>query len=238
MEYSLKEIITSYNMIIGGIDEQANDSEDRAYGGIIRAAKGSMVEVIAKNLVKIAWDELGGAENRLDFKNNDGNKKIKIFIDQDYIETIQEEEIRKYIEKNIKKFIYSFTVDVPVYIDKELIMGIECKTYTENAMIKRIMVDFTFLKKVAPNAIAILLELESQLGGDYSKINKKIKIGSCPTRTIMSYFKDVDLKIITLLEGDRKVDKPIHKKEYFKELKEEELKKTVIFFKGILEKYL
>ena len=80
-------------------------------------------------------------------------------------------------------------------------------------MLKRILVDFTLLKQVFPRISFVLFQLESQLGGDYSTA---IPIfGSPSTHTLLSYF-DIDLHIITLLEGERQVDKPIHKMEYRK----------------------
>lgn len=102
---------------------------------------------------------------------------------------------------------------------------------------KRIMVDFTFLKQVFPNAKCVLLQLESQLGGDYSLLKNEITYGSFPTHTIMSYF-DVDLNIITLLEGERKVDKPIHKKDCFKELQKISLIRAVEVLKQLFKDYL
>ncbi len=59
-----------------------------------------------------------------------------------------------------------------------------------------------------------LFQLESQLGGDYSALEKPV-YGSHSTHTLQSYFS-CDLNIITLLAGERKVDKPIHK--HFKPL--------------------
>jgi len=88
-------------------------------------------------------------------------------------------------------------------------------------MLKRILVDFTLLKQVYPDLTFVLFQLESQLGGDYSSPNH-IKHGSPSTHTLLSYF-DIDLNIITLLEGERKVDKPIHKPEYYKALRKESL---------------
>jgi len=44
----------------------------------------------------------------------------------------------------------------------------------------------------------------------------------------------VDLKIITLLEGERRIDKPIHKQGCFKELTEPALRKAVNTFKELL----
>ena len=46
---------------------------------------------------------------------------------------------------------------------------------------------------------------------------------------------DINLEIITLLEGERKVDEPIHKTDYFKELKEESLNNVIKFFNGKLK---
>ena len=93
----------------------------------------------------------------------------------------------------------------------------EGKTYKENAMLKRILVYFTLFKQVYPDLDFVLFQLESQLSGDYSS-NNHVKYGSPSTHTLLSYF-DIDLNIITLLEGKRKVDKPIHKPEYYKALR-------------------
>ena len=116
-------------------------------------------------------------------------------------------------------------------------MTVECKAYTENAMLKRILVDASLTKKVFPNIYYVLFQLESQLGGDYSSIFNDITYGSSPSNTLMSYF-DINLEIITLLEGERKVDEPIHKTDYFKELKEESLNNDIKFFNGKLKPFI
>lgn len=117
-----------------------------------------------------------------------------------------------------------------------MVMGIECKAYTENAMLKRILVDFTLLKTMVPECNCVLLQLESQLTGDYSSPNKTIIYGSHSTHTLLSYF-DIDLNILTLLEGERKVDKPIHKSNYFKILDKSILEKQINILSNILLKY-
>jgi hypothetical protein len=104
-------------------------------------------------------------------------------------------------------------------------MAMECKAYTENAMLKRVLVDFTLLKSLYPTIKFILLQLESQLGGDYSLLND-ITYGSPSTHTLLSFF-DIDLHIITLLKGERKVDRPIHKPEFFKPLTRKSLEKAI-----------
>lgn len=103
-------------------------------------------------------------------------------------------------------------------------------------MIKRILVDFSLMKKFWPNLNCFVLQLESQLGGDYSALNK-VTYGSKPTHTLLSYF-DVNLEIITLLKGERKINKPIHKPEYFKPLERRNLTIAIEKFKNVLSNYL
>lgn len=233
IEEKINEIILIYNTIIKGIEQIAIDDVNRAYGGIIRAAKGTVVEDITKLLIIIAWEELGGDYSRLTFTKE--TKKLK--IENKYIDKLENKVIKDHILANIGDYHFLLKTDVHCNIDSELVIGVECKAYTENAMLKRIMVDFTFMKKLWPNLNCFLLQLENFMGGDYSEIEKKIIYGSKPTHTILSQF-DIDLKIITLLEGNRHVEKPIHKKEYFKDLKVESLRNAVNEFKVVLKKHL
>jgi len=79
--------------------------------------------------------------------------------------------------------------------------------------------------------------LESQLGGDYCEL-KEITFGSKPTHTLMSYFPKVKLNIFTFLSGERRVDEPIHKEEYFKLLEKEQIEKAVSLLANDLKEYL
>ena len=225
----LLSIVKAYEALIKGIDTKAQNSEDRAYGGIVRAGKGKLVESIGKELIKIAWLDLGKDESRLSFIN----ETIKIPLKKDYINRINDLEVKEYIEKNFEKMFYRIKPDIRVHIDGRFKISIECKAYTENAMLKRILVDCTLLKYIYPHISFVLLQLESQLGGDYS-ISIAGKYGSSPTHTLLSYF-DIDLNIITLLKGERKVDEPIHKPEYYKSLEIERLKQAVEIFKELLQ---
>lgn len=49
----------------------------------------------------------------------------------------------------------------------------------------------------------------------------------------LSYF-DIDLNIITLLEGERKIDRPIHKLKYFKSLRKKRLLAALEVIIGLL----
>ena len=191
-----------------------------------------MVENITRNIIEIAWEELGGNPERLSFKKT--TKKLP--IKKEYVDKIEDKEVRNYILQNLDDYFYTLRADVHCSIDKELVLAVECKAYTENAMIKRILVDFTLMKHAWKDLNCFLLQLESQLGGDYSQLSKKTIYGSSSTQTLISYF-DVKIDIITLLEGERKVNKAIHKPEHFKELKEGHLRKAIDKFKKTLKKY-
>lgn len=132
--------------------------------------------------------------------------------------------LQEHILKNMDDYCYKLSVDKQVFIDGEFVLGVECKSYTENAMLKRILVDFRLLKTKFPYLKCYLFQLESQLGGDFSDLPEKM-FGSGATHTLLSYFKDIDLKVFTLLKGERLVDKPIHKN--FKPLSETQVKKAV-----------
>lgn len=233
MPYSIDEIVKAYEILVKGIESEANDDENRAFGGIIRAGKGKLVESIGYHMVEIAWKNINGAPERLSLVK----QTYKIPIKKSYINNLKYSEVREYIYKNIKDFYYRLRSDIHVSIDNKLIMGIECKAYTENAMLKRIMVDFSLLKSVIPDITCVLLQLESQLTGDYGNPKNKIIYGSHSSHTIMSYF-DIDLNIITLLEGERKVNMPIHNSRHYKELEKGVLEIGINTIGEMLQKYL
>lgn len=117
-------------------------------------------------------------------------------------------------------------------------MGVECKTYAENAMLKRILVDYTLLTGTHAGLVCTLFQLESQLGGDYSSLSEGETMGSRSTHTLMSYFPSVNLHIVTLLEGERNISRPIHKPEHFKELKPENLDRAIAHYADLLRPFV
>ena len=233
MPVPLKDLIKSYDILVRGIDSKAHDDENRAYGGIVRAGKGLLVESIAKHLVEIAWHQLGEPSSRLSFDR----ETVKIPLNRPYIARIKSREVAEYITEHIDEYTYGLKTDIHVAIDGSFVIGVECKAYTENAMLKRILVDFTLLRHVFPALKCVLVQLESQLTGDYSQLSKEVIYGSRSTHTILSYF-DIDLNIITLLEGERHVDKPIHKKEYFKPLQEPHMQRAADALQDLLREFV
>ncbi len=210
-----QELIRSYDILVGGIEEEALDDEERAYGGIVRSAKGKLVEQMAPHIVRLAWDDCGGDPDRLSI---DDVRTYRVPIQQGYVANLPED-VRSYINARIERHSYPARVDRHVFVDNEFVMGIECKSYAENAMLKRILIDFRLLKSLHPGLICCLLQLESMLGGDYSQPLAETHFGNPSSHTLMSFFPEVDLNILTLLEGGRDVDRPIHQTEFFKEMR-------------------
>lgn len=224
-------ISTTEQAIKGSV--HTDDDLNRAIGGVIRSNKGKLVEYMSEKLIKIAWAKIGGNIDRL----NINAKKIKIPIRQEYVDKINNPEIRQYINENIQNYYFQAGVDKHVYIDDQLVACVECKAYAENAMIKRILVDFSLIKSIHSNINCYLFQLESQLGGDYKEV-KELHYGSQPTHTLMSYFPKVKLNILTFMAGERKVDKPIHQPEFFKPLQPQKIYQAVELLSKDFQKYL
>ena len=225
-------IIKAYDAVMKGIQEEALASVDRAYGGIVRAGKGVLVENIATQLIDIAWNDI---LDQLSSRLTMNKTKINIGIKNEYISKIPNETVKKYVGDHLADHIYKFGTDVHVFIDDKLVLPIECKAYTENAMLKRILFDASLMKEATGINNYFLLQLESQLGGDYSTLNEII-YGSKPSHAILSHV-DINLEIITLLKGERKVMAPIHKTEFYKELTLFQLERALLKFTSALEKY-
>ncbi len=196
-----------------------------------RAKRGKFVEFTCETLIKKAWSLAGGAADRLSF----GTKKYKLEIKPSYLKKFSPE-LKTYIRSSNDKY-YKIKVDRHVFIDDVFVMGVECKSYTENAMLKRIMVDFTFLKGIHPKVICVLLQLESMLGGDHEKARASVQ-GSPSSHSIMSKFSNVDLHILTLLEGERHPKRPIFKQGFKKDLKRENVEHAVEKLKELLTQFV
>lgn len=221
----LRDLVTHFDHSVRGMAPDgrriARDGS-RAFGGYLRSKKGRLHEGVTEELVRIALEELLGlAPERLEINS----KKIPIQIDPEWVASLEDLEVRNAIESEIDSYAYGLSVDKHVWVDGRFIAGLESKAYTENAMIKRILVDFRLLRGKHPNLLCYLVQLESQLGGDFADVTPS-PIGSKSTNTLMSHFPDVPLRIITLLKGERKVDEPIHEPQYFKELDLENLERV------------
>ncbi len=224
----------STESLIQYYDQRMEEMSRMTRPGNIRSAKGKLVEDVTQRIVQLAWEKAGGDAGVLSFGDV---KSYSMPVQEDYIAR-QPPEVAAYIDTLRTQDLYQAHVDQHIFVDGELVMGIECKSYSENAMLKRILVDFWLLKFQHPNIVCCLLQLESQLTGDYSKPLADPQIGSSKTHVLMSYFPEVDLHIITLLEGERKIAQPIHRTEYFKELTPEILEHAIEEFAQLLAPYV
>ncbi len=154
LKQRINHLIEEYNTVVKVVDKDARES-NRSYGGMIRSVKGKLQEYLTEEIVKIAWEVVGGDFSRIEINS----KKQKIPIERNYIDKIQDEEIKKYILSNINQYYFGISVDKQIFIDKELVMAIECKAYTENAMIKRILVDFSLLRSLFPNLYMLFISI-------------------------------------------------------------------------------
>ncbi len=225
-----EDLIRDYNLRMSQMEILASQNKL----GSVRAEKGKLLESLAENIVRLAWREAGGSVKRLSIGNI---KTFPVNIRPDYVDELPPT-IKRYVRKREDSYFYKAKVDRHVFIDDRLTIGIECKSYTENAMLKRILVDFRLLKSLYPDMVCCLLQLESQLGGEYYRPLANPQFGSKPTHTLMSFFSEVEIDVVTLLGGERKVDQPIHKPKFRKELKFEVLDHAINRFSTLLRPFL
>jgi hypothetical protein len=179
----LNALITYYADTMSNIMVAAQDISTRAKGGILRAGKGELVEELARRLVTIAWKT---NLNQEIYRLSIDKKKLPIHVREGYVGKIKQDLVRTYWQEKEKSIVYKFGTDLHVYVDRKFVLPIECKAYTENAMMKRILVDATLLKEVLGIDHYYLFQLESQLGGDYSSLNDII-YGSPSTHALTSH---------------------------------------------------
>lgn len=220
----LQELIQHYNNAIREMHGMAGKP------GQIRSSKGALVEFLAQRLVELAWRRAGGSLERLSFNDT---RRYPMPIRAEYIAR-QPADVANFINSLTPRQFYQAQVDLHVFVDNDFVLGVECKSYAENAMLKRVLIDFWLLKSLHPNLICCLLQLESQLTGDYSSLDTSTPVGSAPTHTLLSYFPQIDLNLFTLLDGERKVNEAIHEPAYFKELRRESLDEAVSRFSQLL----
>ncbi len=230
IESDLKGIIDDYNAEMEKLFSVTK-------GGSIRGKKGKLVEILAEKIVILTWTKvLEQPIGRLTPAPNKKKKAIKLKNVEQYIQRYDGLPIAEIIEAKKSTIKYDFGADLHVFIDKQLVLVIECKAYTESAMLKRLIYDRRILHEFAPNAQYVLLQLESAFSGDFHKCSES-SFGSNQYHVFMSR-EESNIEIITLLEGKRDSNNPIHRRENKKELKKEHLIYAVEVLAKILEKHI
>jgi len=205
---SLQNIIDDYNHRISKLPMllKREKAKGRKQGGILRSFTGTLMEDMTENIVNSALiHRVGLHPNRIRIDKS----KVKIPISSEYSPVEASETFKQKLATVRYKLYFKASVDKHIWIDNKLVCGIECKTYTENSMLKRILVDFQLLRKLNPQMVPFVFQLENFLGGDYGLCQQHCD-GSESTHTILSHFPDVPLRIVTLLNGDRSIHTPFY----------------------------
>ena len=179
--------------------------ENKRQGGKDRSSKGLLTENILEAIVALAWNKNNGDLNRLDISR----KLLNVPIDANYVKNLSPKSTQNHVEQNLSGYFYRIELDKGIEVDNELVISIECKSYTENAMLKRVLKDAELALTVNPKLLFCLFQLENALGGDYGDPNKLEHLGSERTHTLMSHSPKVHLEIITLLNGNNTFAKKI-----------------------------
>ena len=142
---SIEDIQVEYKKAILESQELYAGRRTKDTAGAVRYTKGKIVEDITKDIIKIAWSKISSDEGRLRMDK----KKVVIKTNDE---------------------VYKLSQDIHVYIDGIFRISVECKSYTEVAMYKRVLIDASMLKKAVPTINAFfIVQLENFLGGDYGK---------------------------------------------------------------------
>ena len=203
-------------------------------GGQIRGAKGRLTENLLEAIVSLAWHEIGGEVNRFKIEK----LRVPVLINENYVKNLMPESTRNYVAQNVDQYIFRLELDKVVEIDNRLVLAIECKAYTENTMLRRILRDCELTLITNPKLRFCLFQLENSLGGDYGDPNKLEYLGSKSTHTLMSHSPTISLKIITLLDGNHGQTGSIHIPEYFKKLPIKNVRTCVSKFRTLLEPFV
>lgn len=228
-----KLIAEFYQNRLMGINTKAHLACDldksRVFQGQVRAKKGTLVEDLAKDIVIASCIDLNIDLERLSFKYN----PVSIgFENLDYLFRIKNVNVSEHILDNLDDYIYDLKTDVHVNIDNHFIMNIEAKSYTESAMLKRILTDCWLLRKKYPSTDLVVLQLENALGGDYG-MDVPVTYGSRQAHVLMSAF-DIDLHILTVMEGNRTGKCPIHNIGYYKTININKLRRSMKTIKSLI----
>lgn len=107
----INESVKIYESVVRGIDDSAQMQNERAYGGVVRASKGKMVETMAKNLTQAAGAGSGNDKERLKFNLH---RKYKIPIKSEQVDNTADDEMRNEILAHIQEYNIKHGTDVHV----------------------------------------------------------------------------------------------------------------------------
>lgn len=198
--------------------------------GVSRAEKGKWVKHLTRQMVELAWLELGGNMDRIEVKTS----RCKIPIRPEYVRKLNERD--RHMPGSIE-FVCNAKVDHQVLVDGRFVLGMKSSIYTQNSWLKNTLVDFHLLKSTFPEISCYLFQLENPPEKG-CRDRENMMYGSLPAHTLMSYFPDVGLRIFTFQERRRKAGRTHHKPEFYKPIKRERVVAAIGLLAKDLAKYL
>jgi hypothetical protein len=181
-------IVNKYEQNFDGFESSAVVAEN--YGGYLRGHKGAFLEELTKDFVTLAFKE-SGVSGKLSI---DSKKRVINDSNDDF---------------------YKFSIDVQVFVNDNLIFTVECKNYCDISMFKRVVYDSVVAQKFLNAKKTYLIQFEDSMNckGEVPFLNN-----SSTTNFCLNVMNNDNLKIITLLPGQRNSNRPINKKEFRKSL--------------------
>lgn len=202
---SANSIVALYESNFAIFENSATEAAN--YGGYLRGHKGAFLESLTKKMVEIAFMESG-----VDGELVIDSKKRKIFDENDDF--------------------YKFSIDVQVFVDGTPCFTVECKNYCDISMFKRVVYDSVVAQKFQNVQKTYLIQFEDSMNcsGNVPFLNNSSTVNFC-----LNVMNNDNLKIITLLPGQRNSNRPINKKEFHKTLELSVIEAVIKEFKNTFQ---
>lgn len=196
-----QEVEEKIDAIIKAYGQEVVSRKGQEHGGVARTAKSRWVKRLTGQMVDLAWLELGGNANRMEMKAG----RHKIPIRPDYVQGLNEG-VRRHILASIEEYSCDVRIDKQVLVDGRFVLGMKSSIYVQNAFLKNTLADFHLLKAASPEVNCYLFQLESPPEKSRRE-RENMMYGSLPAHALMSHVPDVDLRLFTFLERNRKADR-------------------------------
>ena len=202
-----------------GITDCKKIGEKKDSGGQQRGKKGEFVPQLCELFIRGSWDLLGG-----DFR------RISV--------------VRKHILVPVSTVgnagSVKIEIDSLVGVDGKPVTGFECKAYTENAMMKRVLFDYSALVSHAPEfSTVFLFQLQNAMGdGLQYKIGEALNSRLYNMARIQMKMRLPEIRVVTLLPESRSSLRALHDADVTADLSDDRISEIIDVFKDTLRKFI
>ena len=228
----IKKLKHEIDKILSGIEDKVSkikSKTSRKSGGIKRQIKGNITEKIYSKIINFAIKETKikcklinrYSELPIELKSPEKLKTMKKYEEDNNLKFTNEEKLKGYFH------IY----DAYIIYKNKIIMVIEYKSYLENAMLKRCLVDATLTQLTDRKIKYCLCMLETQV----RQINRDIGYNSHSLKSFFYEHFETNIDMLLLLDESRKINKDIGEKVNLKEVNYEKLEKATNYFINFMQ---